>query len=129
MARSAMPPCLRAREGGGTTYSGATLRTLWTPAGPTAGARRGRDLLEDVAHRGVAVAVELVFAALGDDVDLVHDGGDGADQAAPRRDGRQRGNDLGGGDGAHVAPPSPCCLSVVAPHPAGRIGIILRLPA
>src|SRR6266404_7767230 len=28
MARSAMPPALRAREGGGTTYSGATLRTL-----------------------------------------------------------------------------------------------------
>src|SRR5258707_15141256 len=40
MARSAMPPCLRAREGGGTTYSGATLRTLWTTAGTTAGAGR-----------------------------------------------------------------------------------------
>src|SRR5215831_19985429 len=25
-----MPPGLRDREGGGTTYSGATLRTLWT---------------------------------------------------------------------------------------------------
>src|SRR5258708_11765228 len=40
MARSAMPPCLRAREGGGTTYSGATLRTLWTTAGTWAGAGR-----------------------------------------------------------------------------------------
>src|SRR5258708_8816133 len=37
MARSAMPPCLRAREGDGTTYSGATLRTLWTTAGTWAG--------------------------------------------------------------------------------------------
>src|SRR6266436_3235888 len=40
MARSAMPPCLRARDGGGTTYSGATLRTLWTTAGTWAGADR-----------------------------------------------------------------------------------------
>src|SRR5258707_894769 len=40
MARSAMPPCLRAREGGGTTYSGAMLRTLRTTAGTTAGAGR-----------------------------------------------------------------------------------------
>src|SRR5258706_11552195 len=28
---------------------------------------------------------------------------------------------------AFMGPPSPCCLSVVAPHPAGRIGIVLRL--
>src|SRR6266446_2811674 len=69
-------------------------------------AKQGRDLLEDVAHRGVAVAVELVFAALGDDVDLVHDGGDGADQAAPRGDGRQRRDDFGGGDRTHAALPS-----------------------
>ncbi len=62
-------------------------------------AEQGRDLLEDVAHGGVAVAVELVFAALGDDVHLVHDGGDGADQAAPRGDGRQRGDDFGRGGG------------------------------
>src|SRR5260221_11960206 len=40
MARSAMPPSLRRREGGGTTYSGATLRTLWTTAGTWAGAGR-----------------------------------------------------------------------------------------
>src|SRR5712671_2900989 len=40
MARSAMPPDLRDREGGGTTYSGATLRTLWTTAGTTVGAGR-----------------------------------------------------------------------------------------
>src|SRR5260221_12118455 len=40
MARSAMPPCLRAREGGGTTYSGAMLRTLLTTAGTSAGAGR-----------------------------------------------------------------------------------------
>src|SRR5258708_10031089 len=40
MARSAMPPGLRDREGGGATYSGATLRTLWTTAGTWAGAGR-----------------------------------------------------------------------------------------
>src|SRR5258706_4254916 len=28
---------------------------------------------------------------------------------------------------AFMGPPSPCRLSVVAPHPAGRIGIVLRL--
>src|SRR6266404_4122380 len=29
---------------------------------------------------------------------------------------------------AFMGPPSPCRLGVVAPHPAGRIGIVLRLP-
>src|SRR5258707_9341888 len=64
-------------------------------------AEQGRDLLEDVAPDGVAVAVELVLAALGDDVDLVHDGRDRGNQAAPRGDGRQRGD----GGGASWAPP------------------------
>src|SRR5256885_17236507 len=69
-------------------------------------AKQGRDLLEDVAHGGVAVAVEFILATLGDDVDLVHDGGYGADQAAPRGDGRQRGGDLGGGGSVvHSRPP------------------------
>src|SRR5258706_1741032 len=27
-----------------------------------------------------------------------------------------------------MAPPSPCCLGVVAPHPGGRVGIVRRLP-
>src|SRR5258708_37707355 len=52
-------------------------------------AEQGRNLLEDVAHGGVAVAVELVLAALSDDVHLGHDGGDGADTAAPRDARRQ----------------------------------------
>src|SRR5258708_34407689 len=59
-------------------------------------AKQRRDLPEDVAHGGVAITVEFILAALGDDVDLVHDGGDSGNQAAPRGDGRQRGDDFGG---------------------------------
>src|SRR5258707_15897750 len=55
------------------------------------------DLLEDVAHGGVAVAVELVFAALGDDVHLVHDGGD------RRHQGGRGGGHGGWGEGGDLA--------------------------
>src|SRR5712672_3399699 len=81
-------------------------------------AKQGRDLLEDVAHGGVAVAVELVFAALGDNVDLVHDGGD-------RRHQGGRGGGHGGwgegGDLAHAALPSSKssisigCVAMISP--------------
>jgi hypothetical protein len=40
------------------------------------------DLVEDVFHLGVAVPVEGVLAALGDDVDLLHHGGDGRGELA-----------------------------------------------
>src|SRR6266404_1365544 len=65
-------------------------------------AEQGRYLLEDVAHGGVAVAVEFILAAPGDDVHLVHDGGD-------RRHQGGRGGGHGGwgegGDFAHGSSP------------------------
>ena len=43
--------------------------------------QQGRDLLEDVAHGGVALAMKFILAALGDGVNFVHDGGDRGDKA------------------------------------------------
>src|SRR5258707_5434249 len=53
---------------------------------------------------------------------------EGGEFSSPASGGGQGGDSFGGSEGGvHGRPPSPCRLGVVAPHPAGRIGIILRL--
>src|SRR5258707_11946161 len=73
-------------------------------------AEQGRDLLEDVAHGGVAVAVELVFTALGDGVDLAHHAGDGVDEGGRRSGQKGEGDDRV----CHAALP---CTSVASAAP------------